>query len=85
MTKHHVEISVGGTQGQVLIDGHDIARGVTGLVFRAGIDGPPTLTLDLQLVDVTPLSSPDTEVLLGNGVAEALKVLGWTPPEDSEG
>ncbi|MFJ2162376.1 hypothetical protein [Streptomyces sp. NPDC087856] len=85
MTKHHVEISVDGTQGQVLIDGHDIARGVTGLVFRAGIDGAPTLTLDLQLVDVTPLSSPDTEVLLGSGVAEALKVLGWTPPEDNEG
>lgn len=84
MTRHHVEIRTDGTRGQVLIDGHDIARAVTGLTFTAGIDQPcPTLCLDLQLIDVTEVGSPETEVLLGDGVAETLKALGWTPPEEN--
>jgi hypothetical protein len=31
---------------------------------------------------VTELASVETQVLLGHGVAEALKLLGWTPPEE---
>lgn len=83
MTRHHVEIRTEGHRGQVLIDGHDIARAVTNLTFKAGIDqAAPTLTLDLQLIDVTELGSTETQVLLGNGMAEALELLGWTPPKD---
>ena len=84
MTRHHVEIRTEGTRGQVLIDGHDIAKGVTGLTFTAGIDQQcPTLTLDLVLIDVTELGSTETDVLLGAGVAETLIKLGWTPPEET--
>lgn len=83
MSKHHVEIRTEGTRGQVLIDGHDIAKACTGLTFTADVDQPhPTLRLDLKLIDVTELGSAQAQVLLGDGVAEALKVLGWTPPED---
>lgn len=83
MTRHHVEIRTEGTRGQVLIDGHDIARAVTGLTFTAGIDQQlPTLRLDLRLIDVTELGSTEAEVLLGAGVEDALKRLGWTPPEE---
>ena len=83
MTTHHVEIRTEGTRGQVLIDGHDIARGVVGLTFKAGIDqATPTLTPDLNLIDVTTISGIDTPVLLGTGVAAALELLGWTPPKE---
>jgi hypothetical protein len=34
MTRHHVEIKTEGTRGQVLIDGHDIAKAVTNLSLR---------------------------------------------------
>lgn len=82
MTRHKVEIRTEGRSGQVLIDGHDIAGAVTGLTFSAGVDQPvSTLRLDLRLIDVTELGSVEAEVLLGNGVPEALKRLGWTPPE----
>ncbi|MER6435438.1 hypothetical protein ABT275_03615 [Streptomyces sp. NPDC001185] len=82
MTRHHVEIRTEGTRGQVLIDGHDIAKAVTGLTFSAGVDQlMPRLYLDLQLIDVTELGSVEADVMLGNGVAEALQLLGWTPPK----
>lgn len=84
MTRHHVEIKTEGKRGQVLIDGHDIAKAVTNLSFTAGIDQQcPTLTLDLNLIDVTELGSVEADVLLGNGVADALQRLGWTPPEET--
>lgn len=83
MTRHNVEIRTEGTRGQVLIDGHDIANAVMGLSFSVDVDHFPTLSLDLRLVDVTEIGSAETQVLLGSGVAEALKVLGWTPPEDT--
>lgn len=81
MTRHHVEISTDGVRGKVLIDGHDIAKAVTSLSFDASVDHFPTLRLDLRLIDITELASTETQVLLGDGVAEALKALGWTPPE----
>jgi hypothetical protein len=85
MTRHHIEIKTEGTRGQVLIDGHDIARAVTGLTFTAGIDQTCLkLTPNLQLIDVTELGSVEGEVLLGAGVAETLTKLGWTPPEETQ-
>ncbi|MFE7954391.1 hypothetical protein [Streptomyces sp. NPDC057413] len=80
MTRHHVEIRTQGPRGQVLIDGHDIARAVTSLSFKAGVGELPTLRLDLRLIDVTELGSAETQVVLGEGVPEALQALGWTPP-----
>jgi hypothetical protein len=81
---HRVEIRTNGTRGQVLIDGHDIARAVTGLTFTAGVDQVvPSLQLDLQLIDVTELGSTETKVLLGETVTEALIALGWTPPKET--
>ncbi|MET9479867.1 hypothetical protein [Streptomyces sp. NPDC006638] len=81
MSQHHVQIRTDGNHGQVFIDGHDISTATTGLSFSADIGELPTLRLDLRLIDITELSSTETQVLLGHGVAEALKVLGWTPPE----
>ncbi|MFH9977933.1 hypothetical protein ACH4ND_01470 [Streptomyces sp. NPDC017179] len=80
MTRHRVEVRTDGRHGQVLIDGHDIARSVVGLTFTAGVREVPTLRLDLRLIDVTQLGSTEMEVLLGEGVAETLELLGWTAP-----
>ncbi|MEH0442460.1 hypothetical protein QA811_01995 [Streptomyces sp. B21-102] len=82
MARHKVEIRTEGRTGQVLIDGYDIAGAVTGLTFSAGVNqAVPTLHLDLRLIDVIDLGSVEAVVLLGQGAAEALKRLGWTPPE----
>ncbi|MFB7288990.1 hypothetical protein [Actinacidiphila glaucinigra] len=81
--RRHVQIRTQGTHSQVLIDGHDIARAVTGLTFKASVDqSVATLQLDLQLVDVTEIGSVDTEVVLGEAVADTLIALGWTPPKE---
>lgn len=84
MTRHNVEIRTDGPRGEVLIDGHDIARAVTGLSFEASIDSFPTLRLDLRIIDVTTVDSTETQVLLGQDVEETLKRLGWTPPETDQ-
>jgi hypothetical protein len=84
VSRHKVEIrSDGPLAHRVLIDGTDIARSLTGLTLHIGTAGEiPKLTLDVQLIDVTELGSVEAEVLLGQGVAETLKKLGWTPPEE---
>ncbi|MGW5126693.1 hypothetical protein ACWEQ7_22085 [Streptomyces sp. NPDC004069] len=84
MTRHRVEVRTDGTNGQVLINGHDIARSVTGLTLTASPGEAPKLRLDLLLIDVTELGSAETEVLLGEGVAETLTLLGWTPPDGQD-
>jgi hypothetical protein len=86
VTRHQVEIHTEGRTGRVLIDGHDIASTVTNLTFKAGIDQDvPTLHLDLQLIDAAGLGITEADVMLGNGVADTLKRLGWTPPETEQG
>ncbi|MFJ6293207.1 hypothetical protein ACIQJX_07585 [Streptomyces griseoviridis] len=81
MSSHHVEIRVDHNVGQILIDGHDIAKGVRSLTFEAGVaQAVPTLTLNLRLVDVTELGSAEARVILDEDTTEALRRLGWTPP-----
>lgn len=84
MSRHQVEIRSKGPGHSVLIDGTDIARSLTGLTLRMGVGAVPQLVLDVQLIDVTELGSVEADVLLGEGVAETLKKLGWTPPEEAE-
>jgi hypothetical protein len=84
VSRHQVEIRRNGPGHSVLIDGTDIAKSLTGLTLRMGAGAVPQLVLDVQLIDVTELGSVEAEVLLGNGVAETLKKLGWTPPEEAE-
>lgn len=84
MSKHQVEIRSKGIGHSVLIDGTDIARSLTGLTLRMGVGAVPQMVLDVQLIDVTELGSVEADVLLGNGVAETLKKLGWTPPEEAQ-
>ncbi len=85
MSRHQVEIRSKGIGHSVLIDGTDIARNLTGLTLHMGIAGEvPQLVLDVQLIDVTEIGSIEADVLLGQGVAETLKKLGWTPPEEAE-
>lgn len=83
MSRHQFEIKSDGRPGcyQILIDGTDIAQGVTELDLSMRLNEVPTVTLDLKLIDVTELGSIEAEVMLGAGVHDALVALGWTPPE----
>lgn len=81
MTRHQVEITGGPLQYRVLIDGVDIAHGVSGLTVRMQVGAVPEVELDLELIDVTQLGSIEAEVMLGASVHETLVALGWTPPE----
>lgn len=81
MGRHHVEVHQDSpSRYRVLIDGTDIAKGLTGLTLRLGADQVPRLELDLQLADMTGLGPIEAEVHLRKASHEALVALGWTPP-----
>lgn len=83
MSRHQVEIGSSGLTHSLKIDGHDISCGATGLTLDMGVAGTlPRLQVDLQLIDVSTVSSIEAEVVLGAGAHEALVALGWTPPAD---
>lgn len=82
MTRHHIEIRTDGLVGQVLIDGHDIARAVAGLTYSVKAGELPQLQVDLRNTASSEIGSTEAEVLLDSHATEALKLLGWTPPEE---
>ncbi|MCM2580458.1 hypothetical protein [Streptomyces meridianus] len=87
MKTHRIAIEGDGLPGStnVLLDGRDIGRGLTGLTLTLAHDRVPHVELDLVVVDATRVGSVEAEVVLGSGVADTLVALGWTPPaEESE-
>jgi hypothetical protein len=82
MSRRQVEIQQHGPCGyRVLVDGTDIARHLDSLTFSVQTGLPPTLRLEIGMVDVTTLGSVETEVVLAAGAHEALVALGWMPPD----
>lgn len=80
--KADIRVDPGGVSGQILIGGHDIAPAVRGFTLDARVGQPPVLRLDLRLIDVSTFDTPaGTEVMVPEQTVEALKRLGWTPPE----
>lgn len=82
--KYDVEITMDGVRGRVVVDGQDLSKGVRGFALRGGVGEITALELDLNLIDVTRVSSTSTEILIADEASEALIALGWTPPESSE-
>jgi hypothetical protein len=80
MTQHSFTFEQAGIVGRVSIDGHDISSAVRSLRFDGDAGMHPRVILDLHIHDVTTVSSDGTEVLIPDVTAEALIVLGWTPP-----
>lgn len=82
MTDVHT-LKVVGSAGKaaVELDGVDIADCITGVDLRFRVDDIPCATLNLLLVDVTPVDSEDVEVLIDEKTRDLLVRLGWTPPE----
>lgn len=80
MPQHAFTFEQDGHVGRVSIDGHDISKAVRSLTFNGDAGMHPRVTLDLDIHDVTTVSSQNTELLIPDGTAEALIALGWTPP-----
>lgn len=64
---------------QIVIDGVNIANSVGAIDLHADARSVPQLKLDLALLDL--LVNGEMQVTVPAHVAEALIVLGWTPPE----
>lgn len=80
-TRHSFAVTTTGpTSAQVLIDGHDIAHGVTGLTLTMGVAQVPTVTLDLAILDATEIQDVQARVLIPDATRDLLTRLGWTPP-----
>lgn len=78
---YDVDITMEGSRGRVVIDGNDISKGVRGFSVRGGVGEVTSLELDLNLIDVTRVSSTSTEILISDGASEALIAMGWKPPD----
>lgn len=75
-----VQISGNGIRRKIEIDGHDITNSV--LSASLEIEGGCTPILHLRLAACQLLGVDEhARVLLGSETAEALKAIGWTPPE----
>ena len=81
---HKVSITGNGvTETSVVVDGVDLARGLTGLELTMGVGQIPQLTLDVQLIDTTEIQDIEARVYLSPASHDALVALGWTPPADA--
>lgn len=83
MSSVHIEVSPNGT-GKVVIDGHDIAKSVTGFTVHSQVGHTPRLELDLRAHDVTTFEAPHVQVLIDPTTAGFLERAGWTPPPGVE-
>lgn len=83
--RHAFEYEQQGVTGRVVVDGQDITSAVRSLSIHAEPGAAfPRAVLDLNIIDATAFSSPDTELLLPDAVAATLVALGWTPPEEGQ-
>jgi hypothetical protein len=80
MTLRDVQINLSGPHASVIVDGKDVTKGVKDLTFTWAPGGPAHLRLDVELYDVTTLSSVTTELLIDEATAQLLETAGWTRP-----
>jgi hypothetical protein len=83
--RHSVDISMDGPHGRVIVDGLDLANAVQAITWQSDARSCPRMELELRIIDVTKLSSKDTEILIPDATAEALIALGWAPPDVTKG
>lgn len=74
-----VRISLSAGRGEILVDGHDIARAIQSVKIECDASdiGRARLTLDLPTLE---WGSDKTSVLFVDDVHDALVAMGWTPP-----
>lgn len=85
MTKVQLELTPIGDGSKVLLDGQDYAGGIRSLTLHCG-PGPQltTMTLELNLADVTPVHG-EAEIVIPPATRQLLAKLGWTPPKPDAG
>jgi hypothetical protein len=73
-----------GTQGTVVVDGHDITSSTIAAVWRAREAGQPAeLTLTLYYAELH--HDGPTLVTVDQPTHDALVAMGWTPPDAPQG
>lgn len=83
--RHAFEYEQHGTDVHVVLDGQDITAAVQSLSIHAEAGAArPRVVLNLDIIDATTFSSPETQLLIPAAAAATLVALGWTPPEDGQ-
>jgi len=80
--KHSFQLDQQGTRGRVLVDGIDISSAVRSVTLDGHAWEIPRVTLELEIHDITTISSSEAELLIPEATASALEALGWMPPTD---
>ncbi|WP_068924994.1 hypothetical protein [Planobispora rosea] len=83
MTRHRVTIAPNTpTLGshQLLVDGHDISRGVASLRMSLDAGEVPAVELELRILELDRMDLEDAELYIPDATRGALIALGWTPP-----
>lgn len=86
LTAKHVAISLRRGVGEILVDGRDIAHGVTDLTLTVGARRPAALVVELAVFlvrDVQVDGEAITTVRMPDATRDALIALGWTPPQEA--
>lgn len=78
----NVKLRLGPVGGAVEVDGHDISAAARTVRVTAGADQATSVSVDLA-VEVAEVDG-QARVTVPAPVAEALVVLGWTPPDQDE-
>jgi hypothetical protein len=80
-TKHTIEISKLDAYGhRILLDGTDIANGISGLTITMCAGQPASIELTFPIIDVTELHDPEARILIPDTTRDTLTALGWTAP-----
>lgn len=83
MTRHQVTIAPNADGlgcHRLLVDDHDISKGVRSLTMSLNPGEIPTVELELSLVEIDRLESKQADLLIPGSTRDALITLGWTPP-----
>lgn len=80
--RHSFQFEQHENSARVTVDGVDISSAVTAVTVHADAWERARVTLELNIHDVTRVSSPETELLIPEATTKALVALGWTPPAE---
>lgn len=85
MSEHEVKIKINQGRGTISINGHPVENMVTSLrLYMDANNRQPRLVLDLDPI-MLATEIDGVQVFVDQEAIEALKSMGWTPPEDLDG
>jgi hypothetical protein len=79
---HNVELKLG-VPGSIAVDGVQLGQAVRGVQLSQEQGCLPRVIVDLLLLDVSVLAGA-AEIEIPAATQAALRVLGWTPPDEAQ-